>query len=64
MTLKSRSGVEHFWWPPLGETGLGMCVYQDMLVIATTGGVYVVVPPDRVGLDDHTITKVVAEFKK
>lgn len=41
-----------------------MCVYQDMLVIATTGGVYVVVPPDRVGLDDHTITKVVAEFKK
>src|SRR5262252_6232752 len=34
--------VHHFWSPPrLGEQILGMAKFQDVMVIATTDGVYV-----------------------
>lgn len=35
--------VQHFWSPPRpGEKILGMAKFQDLLVVATTEGVYVI----------------------
>lgn len=49
--------VEFFWAPPAGERILGMREYQDMIVIATTDGVYVMTPDGR-ALDDYTVRKI------
>lgn len=59
-----RSGVNHFWTPPgLGEKILGMRTYEDMIVIATTDGVYVIAPKGR-GLVDHEVRKISHEAKR
>ena len=50
--------VELFWTPPEpGERILGLTKYQDMIVVATDCGVYVISPPGR-GLMDHEVRKI------
>lgn len=45
---QSRSGVHHFWSPPRpGEAILGMTLFKDVMVIATTDGIYVVTDHGR-----------------
>lgn len=57
--MESRSGVEHFWTPPgPGERILGMVKYEDMIVIATTDGVYYIAPLGGRGLMDREIQKI------
>lgn len=56
--MPSRSGVELFWTPPRpGERILGMTTYQDVVVVATTDGVYTIAPHGRI-LDDLEVRQV------
>ena len=56
--METRSGIELFWTPPgPGEKLLGMTKYEDMIVVATTDGVYVIMPPGR-ALMEHTVQKI------
>jgi hypothetical protein len=57
--METRSGVEHFWTAPgPGESILGMVKYEDMIVVATTDGIYYITPPNGRGLMDHEIRKM------
>ncbi len=57
--MESRSGVELFWTPPRpGECILGMTKYEDLIVIATDDGVYVIMPPHRPVLDGYVVQKI------
>jgi hypothetical protein len=52
-----RIDAQPFWTPPRpGEKILGMCTYRDVVVVATTDGVYVIRGPGSVGLDDCEVT--------
>jgi hypothetical protein len=55
--------VEFFWRPPrAGEEILGLVKYRDMLIIATTDGVYTITPPNSEGLSDHEVRQVSDEI--
>lgn len=58
--METRSGIEHFWSPPEGETLLGMARYQDMIVVAASDGVYVISPPGTGGLMNHHEVRKIA----
>jgi len=53
------SEIEHFRSPPDGASILGMTTYRDMIIVATTSGVYVIKSKGR-GLDDHEVTLIKA----
>lgn len=55
--METISGMELFWTAPNNEEILGMFKYQDMIVVATSGGVYVIAPAGR-GLMDHEVKKI------
>lgn len=55
--------VQHFWTPPKaneGERILGLCVYQNMLVICTSLGVYYAAD-GHIGLLDHSVYPVLVD---
>lgn len=56
--METRSGIEHFWTPPgPGERILGMVKYEDIIVVATTDGVYMIAPEGR-RLLDYEVQKI------
>ena len=58
--MEHSNAVHHFWTPPEpGETIVGMKQYKDMLVIATSNGVYVISEHGR-PLPDWDVQKILA----
>lgn len=55
--METRSGIEHFWSPPPGEHILGMAKYEDVIVVATDNGVYVIGATDK-WFDSHQVQKL------
>lgn len=55
--VPAGAGPRMFWSPPDGEKLLGMIQYEGVLVIATTGGVYIVCDGDR-GLDHMLVEQL------
>ena len=49
--------IELFWSPPKGEKVLGITLYEDLLVIATDFGIYVMSKDNKV-LDDYIIRRI------
>lgn len=45
--VESPQKAKHLWSPPPGERILGMFRYQDVVVVGTTGGVYVIAEKGR-----------------
>lgn len=62
--VERRDGVEHVWTPPQpGETILGMVRYQDMIVVATNFGVYVITDPGK-PLPDWEVRRITTDVVK
>jgi len=59
--MERREGVEHFWTPPPGERLLGMVRYQDMIVVATDGGVYIITDHGK-PLPDWEVRKITGDL--
>jgi hypothetical protein len=49
--------VKFFWAPPDGAKIVGIKPFEDMIVIATTNGVYTICHQHKV-LDDYVVHKV------
>ncbi len=49
---------EFFWSPPDGAPIVGITTYQDLVVVATASGVYVISSDRYRSLNDWTIQKI------
>ena len=62
--MPTSSDVQHFWSPPrLGENILGMAKFQDVIVVATTDGVYVITDHGR-PLPDWEVRQINNDFRR
>lgn len=50
---------EFFWAPPDAQPIVGLTLYRDMVVVATSSSVYVIKKKGSQGLGDHVVEKVV-----
>ena len=56
--MSTSNDMQHFWSPPgRGETIIGMAKFQDVIVVGTTDGVYVIADHGR-PLPDWEVRKI------
>ena len=62
--IEPRSGVQHYWSPPRpGEQILKMGWFQDVIVICTTDGVYVISDHGK-PLPDWQVQQINRDFRQ